>query len=148
MSTIINLVQGSELWLAHRRGLRNASESAVLGISPWCTPYQLWLLKTGRAEPDVNANMRRGTALEPAARSAYEESTGHVTQPLVLQDGLYSASLDGMTLAGDLIVEIKVPFNGRESALWQEIEAGQVPGHYAAQIQHQLMVSGASVAHL
>jgi hypothetical protein len=30
-------------------------------------------------------------------------------QPLVLQEGLYSSSLDGMTLAGDLIVEIKVP---------------------------------------
>ena len=71
MSTIVNLVQGSEQWLAHRRGLRNASESAaVLGISPWCTPYQLWLLKTGRAEPNVNVAMRRGTALEPAARAA------------------------------------------------------------------------------
>ena len=149
MSTIVNLVQGSEQWLAHRRGLRNASESAaVLGISPWCTPYQLWLLKTGRAEPDVNVAMRRGTALEPAARAAYEERTGQIMQPLVLQDGLYSASLDGMTLAGDLIVEIKVPFKGRDSALWRDVEAGQVPGYYAAQIQHQLMVSGAAAAHL
>ena len=71
MSTIVQLVQGSEAWHAHRRGLRNASETpAVLGISPWVTPYQLWLLKTGRAEPDSNAAMRRGTALEPQARSA------------------------------------------------------------------------------
>lgn len=41
--------------------------------------------------------MRRGTALEPKARQAYEEHTGLVMQPLVLQDGLYSASLDGMS---------------------------------------------------
>jgi hypothetical protein len=28
------------------------------------------------------------------------------------------------------------------------LEAGEVPGHYGAQIQHQLMVSGATLAHL
>jgi putative phage-type endonuclease len=149
MSTIIQLVQGSPEWHAHRRSLRNASETpAVLGISPWVTPYQLWLLKTGRAEPAVNAAMRNGTALEPLARHAYEVETGNVMQPLVLQDGLYSASLDGMTLEGDLIVEIKVPYKGQASALWQAVEAGEVPGHYLAQIQHQLMVSGAASAHL
>jgi putative phage-type endonuclease len=149
MSTIINLVQGSAEWHEHRRGLRNASETpAVLGISPWVTPYQLWLLKTGRAEPTVNAAMRNGTALEPLARHAYEVETGHVMQPLVMQDGLYSASLDGATLDGDLIVEIKCPYKGAASALWQSVEGGVVPAHYAAQVQHQLMVSGAGQAHL
>ena len=146
---IIQLVQGSPAWHEHRRTLRNASETAaVLGISPWMTPYQLWLLKTGRAETAVNEAMRRGTALEPQARLAYEAQTGLVMQPLVLQDGLYSASLDGMTLAGDLIVEIKCPYKGQGSALWQAIEAGEVPAHYVAQVQHQLMVSGAAQAHL
>jgi putative phage-type endonuclease len=149
MSTIIQLVQGSEAWHAHRRGLRNASETpAVLGISPWVTPYQLWLLKTGRAAPTVNVAMRNGTALEPLARHVYEVETSNVMQPLVLQDGLYSASLDGMTLDGDLIVEIKCPYKGAASALWQSVEGGMVPDHYAAQIQHQLMVSGAGQAHL
>jgi putative phage-type endonuclease len=112
-ATIVQLVQGSDAWLAHSRNLFNASETpAVLGISPWQTPYQLWLVKTGRAETEVTAPMRRGTALEPQARLAYEEKTGLVMQPLVLQDGRFSASLDGMTLAGDLIVEIKVPVQG------------------------------------
>jgi len=149
MSTIVQLVQGSEAWHAHRRGLRNASETpAVLGLSPWVTPYQLWLMKTGRAEQAVNAAMQRGTALEPLARHAYEVETGQVMQPLVLQDGLYSASLDGMTLDGDLIVEIKCPYKGAASALWQSVEGGEVPANYRAQIQHQLMVSGAGQAHL
>jgi len=129
--------------------MRNASETAaVLGISPWLTPYQLWLLKTGRREQVVNAAMLNGTALEPEARSAYELETGHVMQPLVMQDGNYSASLDGITLQGDLIVEIKVPMRGASSSLWQAVEAGDVHGHYGAQIQHQLMVSGATTAHL
>ncbi len=149
MSTIINLVQGSAEWHTYRRTMRNASESpAVVGVSPWCSPYQLWLLKTGRAEAEVNEAMRRGTALEPAARAAYEERTGHVMQPLVLQDGAYSASLDGITLDGGLIVEIKCPLKGRQSSLWRDVEAGRLPGHYGVQVQHQLMVSGAAGAHL
>ena len=62
MSKIINLVQGSPEWHEHRRLNRNASESAaVLGISPWLSPHQLWLLKTGRAKPEANAAMRHGT---------------------------------------------------------------------------------------
>ena len=149
MADIIQLKQGSAAWLTYRLSMRNASETAaVLGVSPWCTPYQLWLQKTGRASPEVTAAMQHGTALEPAARAAYEAQTGHVMQPLVLRDGCYSASLDGMDLGGELIVEIKCPYHGQDSKLWREVQAGHVPDHYAAQIQHQLMVSGAGMAHL
>ncbi len=147
--TIVQLPQGSQEWLDYRRTMRNASETAaVLGVSPWCTPYQLWLEKTGRSVTKANAAMQRGTYLEPAARAAYEAETGNIMQPLVLQDGLYSASLDGMDLDGELIVEIKCPYKGQASALWNDITVGMVPDHYAAQIQHQLMVSGAKLAHL
>lgn len=146
---VIQIVQGTPEWHAHRRGLRNASETpAVLGISPWMTPYQLWLAKTGRCAPEPSEAMRRGTSLEPLARHAYEVETGHVMQPLVLQDGEYAASLDGVTLDGELIVEIKCPYKGQASSLWQAIEAGEVPEHYRMQVQHQLMVSGAALAHL
>ncbi|MEO7129300.1 MAG: lambda-exonuclease family protein [Rhodoferax sp.] len=150
--TIVQLAQGSPEWLAYRRTMRNASESAaVLGLSPWQTPYQLWLAKTGRSEVKVTAPMRRGTELEPAARLAYEEQTGLVMQPLVLQrqldDQPYSASLDGMTLGGDLVLEVKCPFQGQLSKLWQLAASGEVPLHYQVQVQHQLMVSGAQQAH-
>ena len=149
MSQIVQLEQGSEAWLAHRRDLRNASETAaVLGISPWVTPYQLWLLKTGRAEQPTNAAMLRGTELEPLARHAYEVEAAQVMQPLVLQDGAYGASLDGMTLGGELIVEIKCPMRGQDSTLWRSVASAEVPSHYMAQIQHQLMVSKAALAHL
>lgn len=149
MRAIIQLKQGSPEWLAYRLTMRNASETAaVLGLSPWTTPYQLWLLKSGRQAQAVNTAMQHGTDLEPAARAAYEVKTGEIMQPLVLQDGPYSASLDGMTLEGGLIVEIKCPFRGQGSALWKDVADGTVPGHYALQVQHQLMVSGAALAHL
>ena len=146
--TIIQLKQGSQEWLDYRLKMRNASETAaVLGKSPWLTPYQLWLNKTGRATTKTTAAMQHGTDMEPSARAAYEAQTGEVMQPLVLQAGLYSASLDGMDLDGKLIVEIKCPYRGTESALWKEALAGNVPPYYQLQVQHQLYVAGAAIAH-
>ena len=147
MSTIVRLVQGSAEWHEHRRNHRNASDTpVVLGVSPWRTPYQLWQHKLGLVEPEVTPAMLHGTQLEPAARAAYEQRTGLIMRPLVLVDGEYSASLDGFTLAGDRIVEIKCPVKGRDSTLWKSIEARKLPEHYQWQVQHQLMVTKADVA--
>ena len=179
MSAILKLVQGTQEWHDHRAKSRNASETpAVLGVSPWQTPYELWLLKTGRSEQKVTPAMTRGTELEPAARAAYEVQTGHIMEPLVLTDGPYSASLDGITLAGDLVLEnqqprpkgrgmksellsnvrgkprgirpreIKCPWKGRDSDLWKAVQLSQVPDYYGWQIEHQLMVAGARRTHL
>jgi putative phage-type endonuclease len=112
------------------------------------TRYQLWLLKTSRSGTKVTHAMQPGTDMEPLARAAYEARIGFVMQPLVLEAGDYSASLDGMTLDGDLVLEIKCPLRGTRSDLWLDVEAGQIPDHYAIQVQHQLMVAGAELAHL
>lgn len=150
MNAIVKLKQGTQEWHEHRKSYRNASESAaVMGLSPWQTAFQLWQLKTGRAEPtEATAPMKHGTEMEPLARAAYEAETGLIMQPLVMVSGDYSASLDGITLRGDLIVEIKCPYKGQASDLWQSVEAGEIPPMYLVQIQHQLMVSGAKLAHL
>lgn len=149
MSAILKLVQGTKEWHDHRAKSRNASETpVVLGVSPWQTPYQLWLVRTGRAEQKVTFPMRRGIELEPAARCAYETITGQIMEPSVLSEGQYSASLDGITLDGSLVLEIKCPMKGRDSDLWKAVAAGTLPDYYGWQIEHQLMVSGAKLAHL
>jgi putative phage-type endonuclease len=149
MSAILKLVQGTPAWHAHRATSRNASETpAVLGVSPWQTPYSLWLLRTGRKVQEVTPAMTHGSELEPAARAAYEKLTGQILEPLVLQEGEYSASLDGITLDGSLILEVKCPFKGRTSELWKSVAAGVIPEHYGWQLEHQLMVAGAALAHL
>jgi len=128
MSMIVKLVQGSVEWHELQR---NASETPiVLGVSPWTRPYQLWQQKLGLATQEINSAMLHGTELEPAARAAYERLTGLVMQPLVMVDGDYSASLDGMTLAGDRLVELKCPFKGRQSTLWKSVEERRLPEHY------------------
>jgi putative phage-type endonuclease len=120
----------------------------VLGVSPWMTAYQLWQIKTGRApQPEVTAAMAHGTELEPQARETYEQLTGYVMEPLVMVDGEYSASLDGITLGGELICEIKCP-KSKDSKILTEAKAGRVPVHVYWQMQHQLLVSKAEIAHL
>jgi len=147
MSTIMKLVQGSAEWHAHRRSHRNASETAaVLGCSPFMTPYQLWQIKLGLVEQEVTPAMLHGMKLEPQARGAYEALTGHVMEPLVLVDGDFSASLDGLTLSGDRVLEIKCPFRRRDSTLWKTVAGGRLPEHYELQLQHQLMVTKAEIA--
>jgi putative phage-type endonuclease len=146
---VIQLTQGTPEWLEYRLKMRNASETAaVMGVSPWMTPYQLWLHKTGRSTTKATVAMQHGTDLEPAARAAYEAQTGAVMQPLVVQDGSYSASLDGIDFDGQLILEIKCPYKGQASVLWNDAVVGAVPEHYSLQVQHQLMVAGATQAHL
>lgn len=65
--------------------------------------------------------VQRGTDLEPAARATYEQTDRRVMQPLVVVDGEYSVSLDGMTLAGERILEIKCLVKGRDLMSWKTI---------------------------
>jgi len=148
MSEIVKLIQGSEEWHNHRALYRNASEaSAMLGLSPWMSQYQLWEIKTGRRLQETTYPMQRGIELEPKARAAYEVSTGNIMQAVVMVNGDYSASLDGMSLPGDLILEAKCPMKGQDSETWKLAELSKVERHYELQIQQQLMVTGASYCH-
>ena len=75
MSRIVQLTQGSAEWLDYRRSRRNASETAaVMGLSPWSTPYQLWLDKTGRASAKVSTASNKSSSVitrnMPARRKA------------------------------------------------------------------------------
>lgn len=145
---IVRLIQGSEEWHQHRILYRNASETAaVMGLSPWLTPYQLWEVKTGRRVQAVTFPMQRGMDLEPLARRAYEAATGAIMEPAVMVNGDYSASLDGLTFDGSLLLEVKCPMGRQDSETWKLAKTGQVEPHYMVQLQHQLMVTGARRSH-
>ncbi len=147
MMNRLRLIQGSPEWHAHRLMHRNASETAaVMGLSPWLTPYRLWEIKTGRSVQEMTYPMQRGTELEPQAREAYELGTNRIMEPAVVVHEDYSASLDGISFDEDLILEIKCPLKGKESETWRMAATGLVERHYELQIQHQLMVSGAMTA--
>lgn len=143
----IDLVQGTAAWLAWRRcGIGGSDAATIVGVSPFedATPRKLWRRRIGLdVEPTEDSfAMRRGRRLEPIARRLYERRTDNLVSAICCQHDQLDwmrASLDGITLAGDLVVEIKAPnYKAHAQAL-----AGEVPEYYWPQVQHQLAVSGA-----
>lgn len=66
-------------WLASRKGGIGSSEVAtLLGVSPYDTPYQLWLRKTGRVVEQEKENflMKAGHYLEDAISKFCADETG------------------------------------------------------------------------
>lgn len=135
--------QNTTEWLQLRKSKIGASDAAVvMGVSPWCTPYRLWAEKMGLQEPaPTNAAMARGIAMQDEAMKAFEQMTGLTMFPEVRFHVLYPflmASLDGIDLEGNNIVEIKCP---GKSAHTMALE-GKIPSHYYPQLQHQMEVCG------
>jgi putative phage-type endonuclease len=140
--------QGSATWRAWRRGgLGSSDAAAVMGVSPWQSPRQLWEVLTGRALPgETTFAMRRGLRLEPVARRLYERRTGRPMEPCCVLHQHHDwlrASLDGLDLAGRLVLEIKA----LDAPAHRLALAGEVPGHCWPQVQHQLLVTGAALLH-
>lgn len=54
--------------------------ATIFGLSPWCSPLELWLIKKGRMKPIVKANanqLEMGHLLEPITAHWYEKKTGN-----------------------------------------------------------------------
>ncbi len=136
-------------WLKERRsGIGGSDAPAVLGLSKWKTPLQLYLEKRGElATQPESEPMRWGSRLEPLVRQEYADRTGEVVR---LPDGLLRhpaypwmlATIDGVTDTGRL-VEIKT---ARTAEGWGEPGTDAVPQAYLIQVQHYLAVTGLHVA--
>lgn len=144
----VQLTQGSQEWLEFRQTKRMASETPmIMGLSAYGSPATVRKAKWG-TNAFVNDAMKQGNREEPIARDSYE-SKFEIMRPAVFLDGEYGASLDGINVDGDWILEIKTPFKDAENSdRWKEAEKGGVTPADYAQVQHQLMVTGAKGAHL
>ena len=136
--------QRSPEWLELRRqGLGASDMAAVMGVSPYKTPYQLWAEKTGMTpEQKVGDAARRGVILEDAVGQYYEQERG---VKLRKSNGIVRlkkhprimASLD-RTIVGETkgIVEIKTSASPRWS-MWP------VPPEVMIQVHVQMGIVGA-----
>lgn len=71
-----------EEWLQqHRTGLGGSDIGAILGLSPYRTPVDVWAEKTGRSPgQDETLQMRFGTYAEEFVAREYSVKTGHEVQ--------------------------------------------------------------------
>jgi putative phage-type endonuclease len=151
---LVPLVQRTPEWHAWRDGkdlpdgkprITATMAAIVAGDSVTkSTPTQLWEELTGRRQaPEASDFLKklfaRGTRMEPVARAAYEDFTGNRMEDICVQapnDPWAGASLDGLTSACDLILEVKCPISSRVHA---EAKAGRIPSYYVPQMRWQLL---------
>lgn len=129
---------------ARRSGLGASDIAAVIGLSPWKTPRQVWAEKVTPLPPDYveptpKLKLWLGLRMEEVIAELYEAETGvklrrpaepyrHPTAPLF-------ASLDFIRLNVPGHVEAKVANFGEE---WGVPPDGEVPRQYYPQVQAQL----------
>ena len=150
---IVNLIQGTPDWHAHRAAHWNASDApAMLGVSPYKTRATLLRELATGIVADVDAGTQQrfdaGHRFEALARPLAEKIVGEDLYPCVGVDGKWSASFDGLTLTGEVAWEHKsVNADLREMIQRAEegepIHADHLPEHYQIQMDHQALVSGA-----
>jgi len=147
---IVDLKQGTQEWLEWRKTGITASEiAAILGLSPYKTPWQVWAEKTGLIPPgDLSKNpfVAAGVALEDTARQLFEQRHNDILLPFCVKSvehPFLKASLDGLSQNNEP-VELKVP----SESTWEKVntdgENSEAYQLYYPQVQHQMLVTGAS----
>lgn len=151
--------------------LGGSDAAAVLGLSPWATPMELWQQKTGRKpkeQPDAAAMKRfeRGHRLEPFIRDMVVSKLRDQGLEVELLDynqryvdpehSFLSCEIDfellltGETeIGGRPVIFDREHINGDAKSVtgfarkkWGEEDTEDVPIEYAAQFMHGLMVTG------
>lgn len=126
--------------------LGSSDAAAVLGLSRWKSPLAVWAEKTGQIEPeDISDKMavRLGQKMEQVIAELFTEDTGleleEVPETIYHPAHRYiAANLDRRVKGTKVLVEIKNVGQFSKSE-WMN---GNVPTEYAAQVMHQLMVTG------
>ena len=146
--TTHNLIQGSPEWLAYRAQHFNGSDApAMLDCSPYMSRNELLTRTKTGIGPEVDAATQRrfddGHRFEALARPLAEAIVGEDLYPVTGSLGKLSASFDGLTVMGDVAFEHKSLNDSLRYTPWDEGNGDHLPLHYRAQMEHQLLVSGA-----
>ena len=139
-------------WLSvRRRGVGSSDAAAAVGLNPYQSMLELWMIKTGRDQdlPTVDPNdetspMYWGSLLEPIVAAHYTRRTGNRVRRVnaVLQhpdpDRRWMlANLDYKVVGSAEVQILEAKTAGEFGArLWRE----GVPEYVQLQVQHQLQL--------
>jgi putative phage-type endonuclease len=147
-----------EKWLQYRRqGIGSSDAAAAVGLNPYQSPLELWMIKTGRdtdlpqVDPsDDTSPMFWGTVLEPVVAERYACRTGNRVRRnnAVLQHpdpdkAWMLANIDREIVGNSAVQILECKTAGEFGArLWRD----GVPEYVQCQVQHQLAVTGKQAA--
>lgn len=148
-----------EEWLEVRKqGIGSSDCAAACGLNPYMSMLELWMIKTGRIQQNIedesegHAPLYWGKRLEPLVAEYYSMHTNYKVRRVnaVLQHPeadkhFMLANLD-YSVVGDADVQIlECKTAGEHGAkLWRD----GVPLYVLCQVQHQLAVTGKKAAHI
>ena len=131
--------------------LGGSDAAAILGLSPWATPYDIYLDKIGEGTPlEESEAMSWGNLLEEPVAKEFSKRTGlkvarvnanlrHKEQPFM------GAHLDRRIVGERAILEVKT--SGRRDG-WGEDGSDDIPQQYLCQVLHYMAVTGAEMAYV
>ena len=134
------------------RGIGGSDAAIVAGISKYKSQYQLWMEKTGKAEPfKGNEATHWGTKLEDVVAEEYTQRTGrkvrrvNMTQYHPEYDFIFG-HVDRVSVGDKRIVEIKTSLGKyRSDTDWGEAGSDSIPEAYYLQVQHYMAVMQSQV---
>jgi putative phage-type endonuclease len=139
--------------MAERTSFIGGSDcAAVLGLSRWKTPLEVWAEKTGNIVPEdisEKLHIKLGNRLEEVVAELFCEKTGkkvrRVNETLFhKQHSFLGANIDRRVVGEDTILECKT------CSAWKakEWEGEDIPQEYVLQCLHYLAVTGAQKAYI
>jgi putative phage-type endonuclease len=131
-------------WLKEREYGIGASEvGAILGLSPFETPFSLWLKKTKQVEREPeNQAMKMGHLLEPVVAQLWEEATGEKVIKASAADIIYvHPEYDFMRATPDRVVRGRKKLLECKTTL-TDVDSDDIFPHWIAQCQYQMYVTG------
>lgn len=138
-----------------KRGIGGSDAAAVIGLSPWRTPYDVWAEKSGLAAPfEGNEHTRAGELLEPVILQMYANRTGNEVRKPIGEDGapltlfhrehdFILCHPDGLVVDSERLVECK---NTKSDYEWGPEGTDQIPISHLIQVNHNMLVTGFEVA--
>ena len=158
----LKLVKTNDLsrdeWLTVRKkGIGSSDAAAAVGLNPYQSQLELWMVKTGRDGdlPKIDPNdetspMYWGTLLEPIVAAHYTRRTGNKVRKInaILQHAdpdkaWMLANIDREVIGADDVQILECKTAGEfGSRLWRD----GVPEYVECQVQHQLAVTGKAAA--
>jgi putative phage-type endonuclease len=141
------------LWLEDRKtAITGTDVAAILGLSRFSSPIQVYLDKKGLSETTENEAMRWGRRLERPILEAYADTQG---VGITFADPYTLRRVPGFTLLGaslDAIREDGAPVDAKNTRMrtgdWGESGTDIIPVYYATQLTVQMMVTDAPFADL
>ncbi len=137
--------QGTPVWHnARRLGIGGSEIAIILGESPWRTPYDLWLEKTGKKISEDIGNLphvQRGVLGEKICRMILEREhlKSFTPKTWTIPETPWRCSDDGFNEELGVLLEIKCMGQKAHSDIKK---TNTVPEHYRLQVQYNLAVSG------